>query len=185
MQKDAELRNNHNVSRRSLFSRELQVAILFLLCTGVRFVPDICSSFSSDFLFWNYWNDNKEPAYLICQLAFLLLGKYLILFFFSLFFFLARSPCVHCASISLLTLDKEEQIPSTTCIFAFSYFPTQTYPQSVTYPRKLRHLSPLFLDKCSFLGHDAVYNRNTALMLCALAQLTKPCWNQWNFPNLK
>lgn len=121
----------------------------FLLCTGGKLVPAICSSFSSDFLSWNYRNDNKEPAHLTWQLAFLSLGKYLIL---SPFFF-SQDPLVWAVfSISLLTLDKEEQIPSSTCIFAFSHFPTQTFPQPVAYRRKLHHLSPQLLGKCNFLG---------------------------------
>lgn len=67
----------------ALLPREEQVAGLVLLRTGGGLYQAFGPPLSSDFLFcWYYWNDNKETTYLICQLAFLSLGKYLILFFF-------------------------------------------------------------------------------------------------------
>lgn len=48
------------------------------VCT-IASVPHSALTF---FLSWNYWNDNKGAACLICQLAFLSPGKYLISFFF-------------------------------------------------------------------------------------------------------
>lgn len=138
--------------------------IPFWLCTGGELVPAICSSFNSDFLSWNCRNDNKEPAYLIWQLVFLSVGKYLIL---SLFFFcfLAKISLVWAVfSISLLTLDKEEQIPSNTCIFAFFSFP---YPNSPS--------ASCISWKFNFFGNKLLL---PAGIQHSLAHLAKPCWNQ-------
>lgn len=129
------------------------------------------SPFGSDFfLSWNCWNDNKGAACLICQLAFLSPGKYLISFFFL--FLLVRPPrSRRCASINLLTLDKEAPTPSNTCTFAFPPFPTQTHPQAASYPKELHHLPPLFADMRCTAGHHV--RLCTAAMQhsrCALAQ---------------